>query len=110
MIVSGSNLYYAEVPKSEYSEYDFIKKNYSMQTFSDAHEYFYHWNINFNYLLLRNEGRNYVLIMKNRKTLVDNLYDSVIPLNKDSIIVGISKNGREYIDTEGNIIWVEDHK
>lgn len=61
----------------------------------------------FTYLRISTDVSTYYIILKDGVPLVENLYKEVIPLNSSGIIIGRTKDGFEYINEHGSIIWYE---
>ncbi|MDE9419942.1 hypothetical protein P1O00_08120 [Erysipelothrix rhusiopathiae] len=95
------------VPKHKVIEYDELNaynKNtvwrgsiYKDLTFTDR-----------SYFMIQTEHSNYFSIIdEDGAILTDKFYSSISPFDADGIAVGTTKYSREYLDYNGNVIWME---
>lgn len=97
-------LNYPEI--SVLNNFDFLTI-YGKEKFDSVSKVNYKNATNYEYYKLLSGTRQYQFVTKNSKPLINKLYKDIIPLNEKGIIIGISHNIREYINSDGNIIWVE---
>ncbi|WP_331836428.1 hypothetical protein [Erysipelothrix piscisicarius] len=58
--------------------------------------------------MIQTEHSNYFSIIdEDGSILTDKLYSSITPFDADGIAVGTIKYSREYLDSNGSVIWME---
>lgn len=87
-------------------KFDFLK-GYHLQAIIDVKEISYANNQEMSYLRLMLDNRQYYVILKNGEILVEKIYDRIEPIDANGFLVGYTSNTKEYINSDGSIIWYE---
>lgn len=95
-----------DYPIESLSNLDFLK-GVTFEPILMVKEISFDYNTNFSYLRLMTRNKEYYIVMKGGDSLVNRVYDRVTPINESNIIIGYTSNTKEYINSEGEIIWYE---
>lgn len=105
-----------------YQDYWYVKENFDINDYSDSFfnsfnmsvftnfvKHTSEYNKEISYLSFSNVLDKKIVIYDNtmKKVLVSKFYDSITPLNTSNIIVGKYGNYVDYINLQGEVIWIE---
>ena len=97
---------FSEYHISELKKDEFIN-SFNLNALQEVKKIQYENNKEFSYLRLAFSTNQYFVIQKNDKLFLERIYNRIEPINEKGIIIGYTEFTKEYINSEGNIIWFE---